>query len=145
MSATESLCQLLGVNSKKLSKEENILLEAELFTRVCEELTKFYKFKYQEYFRLIKSNFDKESGMLEVNFLRCIVNDILLTEEYTLEGIACYTQEPIEVIYDILIGCNIAPSLLLSRKLIELHRSVRSNLYREIVKKIVIEHLAESA
>lgn len=34
-----------------------------------------------------------------------------------------------------------SPSALLLRKIIELHRSVRKDLYREIMKKIMEEYL----
>lgn len=38
MPALEPLCHLIGINSQKLSKDEMLLLEAELFARICEEL-----------------------------------------------------------------------------------------------------------
>lgn len=136
MSATELLCLLVGVNPKNLSREQNLLLEAELFTRICEELKEIFRIKNKEFFRLMKFDTEKENTMLEANLIRCLINDILTSQEYSLSGIACYTQIPEDVIYDIAAGCNINPSLPLSRKIIELHRTVRPNLYRDILKKI---------
>jgi len=142
MPATEFLCQIIGINPQKFSKEENILLEAELFTRLCEELEKFYKEKFKKYLRLIKIDGNKESAMREDNLVYCVVNDILSTKEYTLTGIACYTEIPEDVIYDASLGSNKAPSALLLRRIIELHRSVRPELYREIIEKMAMEYLA---
>ncbi|MEO8400522.1 MAG: hypothetical protein ABI597_01840 [Gammaproteobacteria bacterium] len=142
MPATELLCQIMGINPDKLAREEVIILEAEIFTRVCDELREFIKDGYRNYFRIMKFNAEMECEMLEGNFLRCIINDILLTEEYTLSGIAYYTQSPEDVIYEITVGNNNNPSMLLSRKIIELHRSVRPTLYREIIKKIAANFLS---
>lgn len=143
MSATESLCQIMGINSYKFSKEENILLEFELFTRICEELKEFFKLQYKAYFRLMKYDLVMENVMMEVKFVRCVINDILSTEEYTLSGLACYTQTPEEVIYEIVVGLNTTPSAIFLRKIIELHRLIRKELYREIIKKIMNEYLKQ--
>lgn len=143
MTATEPLCQLMGISSTNLTREEKYLIELELFVLICEELKKVIKAKNTEYFRLMKLNSEMENNMLDANLIRYVINDILLSEEYTLEGIACYTQIPEEVICDIAVGKNLSPSLPASRKIIELHKSIRPNLYREIMKKIAAEYLTQ--
>jgi hypothetical protein len=143
MPASEPLCQIVGINSNKLSREENYIIEVELFVRVCEEIKALFKSQHKDYFRLMKLTAEKESAMLDGILIRHVINDILLTEEYSMEGIACYTHTPEEVICDVAAGKNIAPSLPLSRKIIELHRSVRPNLYREVMKKITAEYLTQ--
>lgn len=80
--------------------------------------------------------------MLEENFLQFVINDILSTKEYSLEGIAQYADISEEVIYDILTGSHKIPSLPLSRKIIELHKSVRQDLYSQIFKKITLGNVA---
>jgi hypothetical protein len=141
MPASELLCNLAGVKPCNLSKEENFLIEAELFTRVCEKLKEIYQAKYKNYFQLIKYGKEKEIEMLDDSFTRCIINDILATEEYTLSGIAYYTQTPEEIVFELACGNITNPSVVFFRKIIELHRSVRSDLYREIVEKILSEYL----
>jgi hypothetical protein len=135
MPAIEPLCRLVGVCPDYLSREENIILEVELFARVCEELKESFKLKYRDYFQILKSHIEMENVM-EENFVRCVINDILSTEEYTLDGIACYTQTPEEVVYELATGANTRPSAVLLRKIIELHRSVRRDLYDAMMKKI---------
>jgi len=141
MSSTQPLCHLVGINSQKLSKNENILLEAELFSRLCEELKNIFRQQYKRYFDLLKFDMEMENAMLEASFLRFLLNDILLTEEYSLEGIAYYTQIPEDVICDVMAGTNTAPSLPLSRKIIDLHRSVKPDLYRELIKNILEKYM----
>ena len=104
MPATELLCQTMGINPHKLSNEENLIIEVELFTRICEELKEIFKAQYKGYFRLMKCNTEMESVMMEAKFVRCVINDMLSTEEYTLPGIACYTQTPEEIVYEVAMG-----------------------------------------
>ncbi|MDR3490821.1 MAG: hypothetical protein P4M12_02115 [Gammaproteobacteria bacterium] len=141
MASPEPLCNLLGVNSKKLTREENFILEAELYSRICEEIKDIYKVEHKNYFRILKMNAEMEKAMIESNFIRCVINDILATKEYTLSGIACYTKIPEDILYEIATGSNEYPILDLSRRVIELHRSVRADLYRNVVKKNIVEDL----
>ncbi len=77
--------------------------------------------------------------MLDAYFVRCVINDILTTEEYSLAGIVNYTQATEEVIYDLATGKNLSPSLELSQKIIELHRTVRKEIYDKLLKKLILE------
>jgi hypothetical protein len=139
MSVMEMLCQLIGIMPGKISKEEMLVVEAEIFFRIYEDIKEVMRIENKEYFRLMKFNNDMENRMIEDNFIRCIIHDILATGEYSLSGIAYYTQTPEDVIYEIALGRNCSPSIILSQKIIGIHRSVRQNLYREIIKKITVE------
>lgn len=136
MSTVQPLCLLLGLNPHQFSREELLFLEAELFVRICGELKEIIREQNKDFFRVMKFNSEKENIMLEIKFIRCIINDILSTEEYNLPGVALYTNAPEDVIYELASGCNTNPTFLLSRKIIELHRTVRPNLYRAIANKI---------
>ena len=89
----------------------------------------------------MKFSIDRENSMLETNFMRFIIEDILSTEEYTLQGIAYHLDIHEDVILEIIAGRNNSPSATLQRKFIELHRSVRLDLYQEIIKKIAMQCL----
>lgn len=141
MSAITPLRYLIGIYSDKLSKEENIYLEAELFVCVYELIKDFFKTEYRNYFDLMKYSTEMESAMLEANFIRLMIKDILATDEYTLSGIAYYTETPEEIICEILTSANPRPSATFLRKIIELHRQVKRDLYQEIKRKILTEHL----
>lgn len=145
MPAIERLSQALGLNTKRLSREEITLVEIELFTQVCEELREIYKRKHADYYNLVNFDLEKVNTMFEENFIGDVIKDLLLSKEYSLQGIACYTQTPEEVICDIAAGSINSPSLHLSRRLISLHRNARPHLYREIMKKIIAEYADHAA
>jgi hypothetical protein len=136
MPAEELLCYSVGIDPCRFSKEENIIVEVELFARVCEELKKIFKDKLNEYSQFIKLNTHLEEEMLDAKLIYCVINDILITQEYSVLGIAHYTRMPEDVIYDVALGQNTNPSLTLSRKIIELHRRVRPDLYAKVIKRI---------
>lgn len=137
MSAAEPLCHIVGVNHARLSKEEYLLIETELFVKICIELKEYFKSQYQNYFQVMKFNKETEEKVMEINFIRCIINDILTSEEYSLPGIAYYTNSPEEVIFEIASGRNPDPSSSLLRKIIELHRVVRPGLYKTLMEKML--------
>lgn len=142
MSAMEPLCNLLRVNTSMLSKEENILLEAELFSRIYEELMEIFREQHWDNFRLMKFTIEKEGIMFEAKFVRLIINDILSTGEYNLTGIAYYTGTCEDVVGEVMTGRNTSPSATFFRRLIDLHRSVRRDLYDIIIKKVLAQYLA---
>ena len=77
--------------------------------------------------------------MLEANFLRYIIHDLLSIEAYSLQGIAYHANVPEEIIYEVASGCNTNPSLTLSRKIIDLHRQVRGDWYDDVIKRICLQ------
>lgn len=142
MAAMELLCRLIEINPSKFSREELMLVEAELFTRICEELKEIFRKQHSDYFRLMKFTIEKENLMLETNFVRLIIKDILSTKEYNSQGIARYADTHEDVIQEVIDGRNHNPSAMLLRRIIDLHRTVRRELYHSIVKKITTEYLA---
>ena len=135
-----SLCHLMGINTDMLSKNESLILEADVFTRICGILKEIFKMQYKNYFRIMKFNSDLEDEIMESEVVRCIINDILSTEEYSLAGIAYYTNMPEDVIYEVAIGKNTDPSSSLLRKIVVLHRLVRPDLYQMLMGKMVTEY-----
>lgn len=137
MPAIEPLCHLIGIKSKSLPKKKLMILEAILFARICKELMETFRTRYKEYFRLMNFTKQMENKMLDANFVRFIIEDVLQTKEYDLDGIAHYTNTPVDVIHEILQGINTNPSVDIFRRSIELHIQVKREFYSEIIKKIV--------
>lgn len=136
MPALEPFYHLLDAKQKRVSKNEVLLIEIILFLQLEYALNKIIRTVCAHE----KNTHDtdcKEHNMIESNFVRNLIEDILSTEEYTLSGIAFHLQVPEEVLSDILIGYNQSPSLVLARKIMELHKCVRRDLYQYVVKKIV--------
>ena len=142
MAALELLCHLMGIDPNQFSKEENLILEAELYTRIFSELWESFRSQYQDYFQLFKFNVEMEAMMMEINFIRCLINDILKSEAYTLSGIAYYTQTPEEVIQDLIIGHKVSHVITFTRKLIELHKTIKPDIYQKVIKKITPDEAA---
>ncbi len=137
MSAPEPLCRLIGIDPDSLSREEFLILEAELFYSVCEELKEIVRKQHKEYFRVSKFTIEMENKVLEQNYLRFVFNDILSTQEYTLEGLAYYVDSHADVVHEVILGRNLNPSAILLYKAIELHRSLRGDFYKTIIQKII--------
>lgn len=137
MLAMEMLSHLTGLKTHNLAKEEIFILEATLFTELCEELKQVFREKFKSYFHFMKVTKKKEERLIEEKLVGWIVNDILYSEEYTLAGIAFYTHTCEEVIYDIATGLNTQPSSMLLQRIIKLHSSIRPELYQDIVRKII--------
>lgn len=131
---------LLRLDSSKFSNIEKHLLEIKLFVGIYRELHEIFKRQYMDYQRLIKTTPNQEESMLSINFEQEMIKDILSTKEYSLSGIATHTFTPEEVVYDIASGINTDPTCKLSRKLFELHMTVRRNLYDAIVQKIISQY-----
>jgi hypothetical protein len=100
--------------------------------------------QYKQYLCLMKFTIEMEDMMLEANFVQLLINDILSTKEYDLQGIAYYTNTYEDVIAEIMTGKNTNPSVLLVCRLIELHRAVRREVYQMITKKIT-QHYTQQA
>lgn len=141
MSKTDLVCCLLQQSIFKLPLAEKILLEVKLLNRIYHELSELFQSRYKEYQQLIKCNLNQEENMAGIRFMQEIIKDILSTKEYTLAGIATYTHIPEEVLSDVATGLNADLTFEASRKIFELHISVRRNLYDEIMRKIALEYL----
>ena len=137
MTAILTLPAAAGFNISTLSQAEHDILDADLFTRLCEELKDLFRKENKIFFELIKMPTDMEITIMNASFLRCIINDIISTDEYTLPGVAYYSDTPEEVVYEVITGQNINPSNHLVRKIMDLHRTVRPELYRKLLKKII--------
>jgi len=137
VSRIDLVSELLLIRPCNLTKVEKNLLEINLFALVYEELHKIFKQQYERYFKLIPFIYLKDEDMLTVNFIQEMLKDILSTSEYTMSGVANYTNIPEEVLFDIILGTNTNPTFELSRKLFELHMVVRRELYRQILNKVI--------
>lgn len=142
MPYVEPLYRLITKNLDQFSKNEQTFLEASFFLGICNELKNIFKKQHKEYFNLIKFTIEMENIMLDANFICLVIKDILSTNEYTTAGIAHYLNIHEDILHEIIIGINTNPSAILLQKIIDLHQSVRPDLYREIIHKIALNHVA---
>lgn len=142
MSAIEPTCALMGLSPEKFSKEEFLIIESEIFIHLCNELIEHYRNHYKNYFSILKYTLEMENIVLQNNLARFVTIDLVSAGEYDLAGIAIYTDTPEEIVQEIIDGRNERPSAKFLLRIIELHRSVRRELYTSIMKKyfIIIPH-----
>ena len=131
MAATDILGSLFRFYGEKISKQERILIEAIFFQQIYQELVQGFEIKIK--------NTQREDDMLDGNIINTLVNDLLDSEEYSVEGLASYTGCSEDVIYDLAAGINSNPTLTISTKIIELHFVARQELYNSLIKKILAQ------
>ena len=141
MTLPDPLYKLINLPALNISKRENQLLEMVLFISIYDELRVFFDHKYKNKHRMITTPI-MENTMFEDNFIIMVIRDILASGEYSIEGIAHYTNTHPDVIQEIFLKCSSSISLNFLRKLIELHKSVRNDLYEDIIKKFVQKSIA---
>jgi hypothetical protein len=122
-----------------LNKYEKKILEVILFCRIYKTIIEIFKNLYKDYFVLIKNQFNREDETMDIRFLQLIIKDILISGEYTLEGIANVLHIPLDVIVEIASGINENPSLNIALKILNLHQAVRKDFYVNIIDMILEE------
>jgi hypothetical protein len=140
MPALEPFCQLLGIDFKKFSKNENILIEIDIFFRLQDKLKIYFNETSETFFKFINYGTEIQNMMREDNLIKAIISDILSTGDYTIIGISNYTNIHLDIVSDLACGLNTKPLTIYSRKIIELHRKVRPELYYSLAKKIISEY-----
>ncbi|OGT38524.1 MAG: hypothetical protein A3F11_04525 [Gammaproteobacteria bacterium RIFCSPHIGHO2_12_FULL_37_14] len=144
MSAMEPLCLLAGIDPKRFSKEKRLLLEAEFFSRIYKKLEDNFRKQYTNYFNLFRFTLNREDIALEENFVRSLIQNMLSSGDYTVQGIARYTNTPEDVLMEIIVGLNPYPSAIFLRRLIELDRAQRRDFYHTLVKESLNEEELDS-
>jgi hypothetical protein len=129
MPALEPFYYLLHQNSKKLTKNEVLFTEVIFFLQLQQLISQ----------TTVYHRHDKDSIMIDHHFVKQLLEDILVTEEYTLTGIAYHLNIPEDVLADILTGCNQSPSLSIARRIMELHKFIRRDLYQDLIRKIALD------
>lgn len=140
MASMELISTIFSSNVSLLSRAEIFLLEADFLNRICDELKKAFKKRYSSYFQTLNLSEEGKNNMIEEVFIKTVIKDILDSGDYTLTGIAYYTNTPEEVVYDLAAGLNTNPSAKFLINLICLHRMVKQELYKKIILKITTQY-----
>lgn len=139
MPAVQELSQFYQLDAKGLSKYEIKILEAELFVSLLKQLNAFHT-PTINLNNLAKGVVDMSDEVL----VRNLLNDLIQTGEYSLPGLARYTDTPEDVVYEIASGLNNRPSLFFARRVIELHREARKEIYLNVLNKILEKSVASA-
>ena len=134
----------LSINLDLLMSEARLNAE-ELSRRIgipATTIKKIFEKELKNYVCLMQSTTEKESTMFEFRLVQLILLDILSSDDYDMTGVARYTNTCEEVIEEVITGRNPMPSVIFFRRLIDLHRSVRRDIYETIIRKITTKYLS---
>lgn len=137
MPAMEPFYALIANDYSIFNKSEWLFLDAVLFSAVCDALLRELINEQISGLNAVSINIKEEKQMLDNKLMQKLINEILISGEYTIRGISFYTGIPEEIIDDIYIGLNTYPSGYFMRKIIEIHKSIYYEFYRSLIKKIM--------
>lgn len=119
------------------SKTEKRLLKIFLITHLHKFLCNLYHKKFQ-YF--LGKNFEltTETYAMDGKIIETLLNEIVRTGEYTLEGIATYTKIPLDIIVDATCGITHQLSMTWTR-VVDLYMQVRPDVSKSFYEKLIAE------
>lgn len=82
-------------------------------------------------------NCSMESYAMDSQIIQGIINGIIETGEYTLEGIAYYTEIPFDVIYDAALGVHNHFSITPWAKIANLYLQVKPDITQLLIDKLL--------
>src|SRR5579862_4118387 len=99
---------------------------------------------HQLFFELFKekmlshhNNFSMECYAVDSQIIQFIIQDIIETGHYTLEGIAYHTRIPFDVIYDAACGLSNQFSITPWARVVELYLQVKPEVAQELTTKLL--------
>ena len=114
----------------KISLKYSVKNERNFFKAII--LSQIHRFLYDLFDRSIltnkKNNSSMESYVMDSKILQLLLQGIVETGEYTLEGIAFYTNIPFDVIYDAACGISYHLSVTAWAKVVDLYLQVKPEI-----------------
>ncbi len=119
----------MSLNSKMERKILRAFLLSCLYQIVCEQL--------DETNDDLDNNDLMEYYIMDSTVMKFLLQSILDTNEYTLEGIARYTRIPFDIIFEIACGIKNQVSIATSVRIIHLYIQVKPEMARQLFEKIL--------
>jgi hypothetical protein len=133
-STREKLLQQNSVISLKFTaKNERKLLKVFLLERL-------HQVFYELFHSKIQSNYNNDSMecyKMDSKIIQLLIQSIIETGEYTLEGIAFYTRIPFDIIYDAACGISNQFSITPWTKIIDLYLKLKPEIEKILIEKLL--------
>ncbi len=84
-----------------------------------------------------QSNDSEEYYEMDSKIIQLLIQGIIETDEYTLEGISIHTRIPFDVIYDAACGLNSQFSITPWARLVDLYMQVKPDIARLLINKLI--------
>jgi len=120
-------------NIKFTEKNERKILKAFLLGRLQNVFCELFRTHIQD----IHNNCLMEHYLMDSKIIQLLIQGIIETGEYTLEGIAFYTHIPIDVIYDAACGISNQLSITSWAKLVDLYMQVKLDIRDILIDKLI--------
>src|SRR3990167_955441 len=117
--------------SRFSTKNERKILKAILISRVHQLLSEIFQEKIQ-----CADDSTMECYAMDNQVIKLLIQSIVETEEYTLEGIARYTHIPFDVIYDAACGINSQLSVTPWSRVVDLYLQVKPDVSQILMEKL---------
>lgn len=114
-------------------KNERRILKAFLLGRLHQLFCELFKTNVQ----CAQNNFSMECYAMDSKIIQLIIQSIVETGEYSLEGIALYTRIPFDVIYDAACGINTEFSITPWARVVDLFLQVKPDIAQVLIDKLL--------
>lgn len=120
-------------NLKLPSKSERKILKAFLLGRFHQLFFELFHGKIQTN----QNNYPMECYTMDSKIIQILIQGIIETGEYTLEGIAYYTHIPFDVIYDAACGISNQFSITPWARIVDLYTQLRPDVTEMLISKLI--------
>jgi hypothetical protein len=118
---------------KDIDKNQRKVLKAILLGCLRQLFCDLFKNKVEK----SQNSLGIESYTMDNKIIQFILQDILDTGDYTLEGIANSTHLPLDLLYDVLTGINHQLSITPWAKIIEIYLQVKPQVVHNLIDKLL--------
>lgn len=115
-------------------KNERKILKAFLLERFHQLFHELFETRLQSH----PDNFSMECYAMDSKIIQLLIQGIVETGEYTLEGIAFYTRIPFDVIYDAACGINNQFSITPWAKVVDLYLQINPDVTQTLIDKLLM-------
>ncbi|OGT38635.1 MAG: hypothetical protein A3F12_05855 [Gammaproteobacteria bacterium RIFCSPHIGHO2_12_FULL_38_14] len=115
-----------------IKKQKRKILKVFLLGCFHQLLCELFQSKIQH-----QNNFLMESYSMDSQIIQFLIQDIVETGEYTVEGIANYTRIPFDIIYDAACGINNQFSITPWARVVDLYIQVKPDISRFLIDKLL--------
>ncbi len=112
---------------------DRTILKLFLLTRLHNFIFELFKSKIDCY----QNNYLMECYSMDSKMIQFVLESIVKSGNYTLEGIAHYTKIPLDVIFDAACGTNNQLSITFWIRIVKLYLQVKPDLAKELVDKLI--------
>jgi hypothetical protein len=115
------------------AKNERKILKAFLLSYLYLLFCELFQDKMQRH----QNNYSMEYYAMDSKIIQLLIQGIIETGEYTLEGIALYTHIPFDVIYDVACGFSNQFSITPWARVVDLYIKVRPDIAQVLIDKLL--------